>query len=114
MFVRCLTEFREAPFYCNEEFHYSRRFEATMNRDRTPREMAIAWAQGWLGTARSGRRALQRLHTLLRPAASNSAVGCVVSQSGLCGVNYSCRSFRSNCRRPPGTIFSTAGPRSGA
>jgi hypothetical protein len=34
----------EAQFYRNEEFYSSRRFDQTMSGERTPREMAIAWA----------------------------------------------------------------------
>jgi hypothetical protein len=37
----------EAQFYRNEEFDHSRRFDATMSRERTRREMAIAWATEW-------------------------------------------------------------------
>jgi hypothetical protein len=37
----------EAQFYRNEVFHHSRRFDRTMSRLRTPREMAITWAHEW-------------------------------------------------------------------
>ena len=35
----------EARFWKNEEFFYSRRFDARMDRTRSPRELAIAWAE---------------------------------------------------------------------
>ncbi len=35
----------EAQFYQNEEFLLGRRFERRMDPTRTPREMAIAWAE---------------------------------------------------------------------
>jgi hypothetical protein len=35
----------EAQFYQNEEFLISRRFEPRMDPTRTPRTMAIAWAE---------------------------------------------------------------------
>jgi hypothetical protein len=37
----------EAQFFRNEVFNSSRRFDRTMSRERTPREMAIAWAHEW-------------------------------------------------------------------
>jgi hypothetical protein len=37
----------EGQFYRNEEFDCSRRFDATLSRERTPREMAIAWLHEW-------------------------------------------------------------------
>ena len=37
----------EAQFFRNEEFSSSRRFDRTMSSDKTPREMAIAWADEW-------------------------------------------------------------------
>jgi hypothetical protein len=37
----------EAQFYRNEVFDSSRRFDRTMSRELTPREMAIAWAHEW-------------------------------------------------------------------
>jgi hypothetical protein len=36
----------EAQFYRNEEFTHSRRFDRLLDPARTPREMAIAWAEG--------------------------------------------------------------------
>jgi exosortase/archaeosortase family protein len=47
-------------------------------RRRPSQRLGDVTAQSQLGR----RRALQRLHTLLRPASPNSAVGCVVSHSG--------------------------------
>src|SRR4030088_2025260 len=35
----------EAQFYQNEEFSRGRRFDRSMDPTRTPREMAIAWAE---------------------------------------------------------------------
>jgi hypothetical protein len=35
----------EAQFYQNEEFLLGRRFDRTMDPTRTPREMAIMWAE---------------------------------------------------------------------
>jgi hypothetical protein len=35
----------EAQFWKNDEFLYSRRFDAQLDRTRTPRELAIAWAE---------------------------------------------------------------------
>ena len=35
----------EAQFWKNEEFLYSRRFDARLDRLRTPRALAIAWAE---------------------------------------------------------------------
>jgi hypothetical protein len=35
----------EAQFWKNEDFFYSRRFDARLDRTRTPRELAIAWAE---------------------------------------------------------------------
>ena len=35
----------EAQFWKNEEFFYSRRFDARLDRTRTPRELAMAWAE---------------------------------------------------------------------
>ena len=37
----------EAQFFQNEELLIGRRFDRTMSRDRTPREMAIGWAEEW-------------------------------------------------------------------
>jgi hypothetical protein len=34
----------EAQFWKNGVFFYSRRFDARLDRTRTPRELAIAWA----------------------------------------------------------------------
>jgi hypothetical protein len=45
----------EAQFSRNEEFHYSRRFDTTMSRERTPREMAVTWAYVVEGVFASGR-----------------------------------------------------------
>jgi hypothetical protein len=49
---RCLCELRHegefgivAQFYQNEELLIGRRFEQRMDPARTPREMAIAWAE---------------------------------------------------------------------
>lgn len=35
----------EAQIYRNEEFEYSRRFDARLDPTRTPRDLAIAWAE---------------------------------------------------------------------
>ena len=35
----------EAQFFRNEEFRYSRRFDARLDPTRTPRELAIQWAE---------------------------------------------------------------------
>ncbi len=43
----------EAQFLKNEEFFYSRRFDARMHPTRTPRDLAIAWAE-------DERKAMQR------------------------------------------------------
>ena len=43
----------EPQFLKNEKFFYSRQFDARMHATRTPRELAIAWAE-------EERRAMQR------------------------------------------------------
>jgi hypothetical protein len=35
----------EAQFYRNEEFRYGRRFDPGLDPTRTPRELAIQWAE---------------------------------------------------------------------
>ena len=35
----------EAQFFLNEEFFYGRRFDASLDPNRTPREMAVQWAE---------------------------------------------------------------------
>jgi hypothetical protein len=37
----------EAQFFQNEEFIIGRRFDPWLDPTRTPRELAIAWAQEW-------------------------------------------------------------------
>jgi hypothetical protein len=37
----------EAQFFRNETFEIGRRFERRMDPTRTPREMAVAWAEEW-------------------------------------------------------------------
>ena len=34
----------EAQFFVNDEFRYSRRFDASMDATLTPRDMAVQWA----------------------------------------------------------------------
>jgi len=37
----------EAQFFRNETFEIGRRFERRVDPTRTPREMAVAWAEEW-------------------------------------------------------------------